>query len=96
MIFSAIVLFSGFYVFTLSSFGGTEALGYLVSFTLLVALFSNLFVLPSLLLTLDQRILTRSFKEPLLVVFDEEEDIELDKLVIEELEPEKDTYQKIE
>ena len=96
MIFSAIVLFSGFYVFTLSSFGGTEALGYLVSFTLLVALFSNLFVLPSLLLTLDKRILTKSFKEPLLVVFDEEEDIELDKLVIEELEPEKDTYQKIE
>lgn len=96
MIFSAIVLFSGFYVFTLSSFGGTEALGYLVSFTLLVALFSNLFVLPSLLLSLDQRLLTRSFKEPHLVVFDEEEDIELDKLVIEELKPEKTSYQKIE
>jgi predicted RND superfamily exporter protein len=96
MIFSAIVLFSGFYVFTLSSFGGTEALGYLVSFTLLVALFSNLFVLPSLLLTIDKRLITKSFKEPMLVVFDEEEDIELDKLVIEELEPEKDTYHKIE
>ncbi|MCF6171931.1 MAG: MMPL family transporter [Bacteroidales bacterium] len=96
MIFSAIVLFSGFYVFTLSSFGGTEALGYLVSFTLLVALFSNLFVLPSLLLTLDKRLLTKSFKEPLLEVFDEEEDIELDKLLIEELEPEKDSYQKID
>jgi predicted RND superfamily exporter protein len=96
MIFSAIVLFSGFYVFTLSSFGGTEALGYLVSFTLLIALFSNLFVLPSLLLTLDKRVLTKSFKDPLLVVFDEEEDIELDKLVIEELKSEKDTYHKIE
>ena len=96
MIFSAIVLFSGFYVFTLSSFGGTEALGYLVSFTLLVALFSNLFVLPSLLLTIDKRLLTKSFKDPLLVVFDEEEDIELDKLVIEELEPDKGSYQKIE
>jgi predicted RND superfamily exporter protein len=96
MIFSAIVLFSGFYVFTLSSFGGTEALGYLVSFTLLVALFSNLFVLPSLLLTIDKRLITKSFKEPMLEVFDEEEDIELDKLVIEELEPEKDTYHKIE
>lgn len=95
MIFSAIVLFSGFYVFTLSSFGGTEALGYLVSFTLLVALFSNLFVLPSLLLTIDKRLLTKSFKEPMLEVFDEEEDIELDKLVIEELEHEKDTYHKI-
>ena len=96
MIFSAIVLFSGFYVFTLSSFGGTEALGYLVSFTLLIALFSNLFVLPSLLLTLDKRALTKSFKDPMLVVFDEEEDIELDKLLVEELEPEHNTYQKIE
>ena len=96
MIFSAIVLFSGFYVFTLSSFGGTEALGYLVSFTLLVALFSNLFVLPSLLLTIDKRLLTKSFKEPMLEVFDEEEDIELDKLVVEELKPEKDTYHKID
>jgi len=34
MIYSAIVLFCGFYIFTFSSFGGTEALGYLVSFTL--------------------------------------------------------------
>ncbi len=96
MIFSAIVLFSGFYVFTLSSFGGTEALGYLVSFTLLIALFSNLFVLPSMLLTLDKRALAKSFKEPMLVVFDEEEDIELDKLIVEELKPEKDSYQKID
>ncbi|MEJ2594774.1 MAG: MMPL family transporter, partial [bacterium] len=98
MIYSAIVLFFGFYIFTLSSFGGTEALGYLVSFTLVVALFSNLFVLPSLLLTLDKRALTKSFNEPFLVVFDEEEDIELDKLVIEELDPREvtpDKYKKI-
>jgi len=85
MVYSAIVLFFGFYIFTLSSFGGTEALGYLVSFTLVVALLSNLFVLPSLLLSLNKRIITKSFKEPFLEVFDEEEDIELDKLVIEEL-----------
>jgi len=85
MVYSAIVLFFGFYIFTLSSFGGTEALGYLVSFTLIVALLSNLFVLPSLLLTLDKRIITKSFKEPYLEVFDEEEDIELDKLVVEEM-----------
>ena len=98
MIYSAIVLFFGFFIFTLSSFGGTEALGYLVSFTLVVALLSNLFVLPSLLLTLDKRALAKSFKEPLLVVFDEEEDIELDKLVIEELKPKNtkpDKYRQI-
>lgn len=98
MIYSAIVLFFGFFIFTLSTFGGTEALGYLISFTLVVALFSNLFVLPSLLLTLDQRAITKSFKEPYLEVFDEEEDIELDKLIIEELEPRKqkpDKYKQI-
>ena len=98
MIYSAIVLFFGFFIFTLSSFGGTEALGYLVSFTLVVALFSNLFVLPSLLLTLDKRALTKSFNEPYLVVFDEEMDIELDKLVVEELAPREaspDKYKKI-
>lgn len=89
MVYSAVVLFFGFYIFTLSSFGGTEALGYLVSFTLVIALLSNLFVLPSLLLTLDKRIITKSFREPYLVVFDEEEDIELDKLIIKELEPKK-------
>lgn len=99
MIYSAIVLFFGFYIFTLSSFGGTEALGYLVSFTLLVALFSNLFVLPSLLLTLDKRAITKAFKEPHLEVFDEEEDIELDELIVEELkskEPKPDNYKKIQ
>jgi hydrophobe/amphiphile efflux-3 (HAE3) family protein len=100
MIYSAIVLFFGFSMFTFSSFGGTEALGYLVSFTLLVALFSNLFVLPSLLLTIDKRLLTKSFKEPLMEVFDEEEDIELDKLIIEELgedkkKKKKDQYKKL-
>ncbi len=86
MIYSAIVLFFGFSIFTLSKFGGTEALGYLVSFTLLVALFANLFILPSLLLTMDKRAITKAFKEPFMEVFDEEEDIELDKLVIEEME----------
>jgi predicted RND superfamily exporter protein len=83
MIYSSIVLFFGFAIFTQSTFGGTEAMGYLVSFTLVVAVLSNLFVLPSLLLSLDRRITTKSFKEPLIHVFDEEDDIELDELEIE-------------
>ncbi|NOY50280.1 MAG: MMPL family transporter [Chlorobi bacterium] len=85
MIYSALVLFFGFFIFTLSSFGGTEALGYLVSFTLFVALFSNIFVLPSLLLSFDNKLLTKSFRQPVVEVFDEEEDIEIAKLVKEEL-----------
>lgn len=83
MIYSSVVLFFGFAIFTQSSFGGTEAMGYLIAFTLLMALLSNLFVLPTLLLSLDRRITTKRFKEPLLILFDEEEDIELDDLEIE-------------
>lgn len=83
MIYSAVVLFFGFAIFILSSFGGTEALGYLVSFTLITAMLSNLFVLPSLLMTLDRWSTTRAFKEPLLEILDEEADIDLDQLKIE-------------
>lgn len=84
MVYSSIVLFFGFGIFIMSSFGGTQALGYLVSFTLLVALIANLFLLPSLLLSLDRKITTRAFtSEPLLEILDEEHDLELDDLEIE-------------
>lgn len=83
MIYTSIVLFFGFAIFTVSTFGGTVALGILVSITLLVAMIANLLLLPSLLLALEKLITTKSFKEPLLSVFDEEEDIELDELEIE-------------
>lgn len=73
MIYSSIVLFFGFAIFTLSTFGGTEAMGFLVSFTLLIAVLSNLFVLPSLLLSLDKRITTRNFEEPIIDIFEEDE-----------------------
>ena len=89
MIFSATVLFFGFYIFTFSSFGGTEALGYLVSFTLLIALLTNLIVLPSMLLSLDKWLLTKSFKKGEREVFVEEKHDELDKVVSEELENKK-------
>lgn len=83
MIYSSVVLFLGFAIFIFSTFEGIEAMGYLVSFTLIAAVLSNLFLLPSLLLTLDKRITTKLFEEPLLDIFDEEEDIELDDLEIE-------------
>jgi len=86
MIYSSVVLVFGFGIFILSSFGGTEALGYLIAFTLLVALLCNLFILPSLLLTMDYLITTRKFEEPLIEIFDEEIDIELDDLEIENLD----------
>ncbi len=83
MMYTSIVLFCGFSLFVFSDFGGTQALGLLVSFTLLVAMFTNLIVLPSLLLSFDKSLTTRSFDEPMLDILDEEADIELDALRLE-------------
>jgi predicted RND superfamily exporter protein len=44
-----------------SEFGGTKALGLLISVTLLVAMFSNLILLPSLLLTFERSLTTKEF-----------------------------------
>ena len=83
MMYTSIILFFGFGIFSLSGFGGTVSLGILVSITLLAAMFSNLIILPSLLLTLDKRITNKAFKEPLLQIYDEDEDIDLDELKID-------------
>ncbi|GAC1301491.1 MAG: MMPL family transporter [Mucilaginibacter sp.] len=55
MIYIAIVLFFGFGIFTFSTFGSTRALGILLSVTLLVAMISNLTLLPAFLLSLESR-----------------------------------------
>ncbi|MCK4663316.1 MAG: MMPL family transporter [Bacteroidales bacterium] len=80
MIYTSTVLFFGFGIFTLSSFGGTASLGMLVSITLLLAMLSNLVLLPSLLLSLEKAMTTKAFKEPLLQIFEEEEDIDINEL----------------
>ena len=49
MIYIALILFFGFGIFAASSFGGTAALGILISITLLMALIFNLMLLPALL-----------------------------------------------
>jgi uncharacterized protein len=59
MMYTFVVLFFGFIIFTASSFGGTQALGYLIAFTLLVALMSNLYLMPTVLLSLHKRILVK-------------------------------------
>jgi len=83
MIYTAVILFAGFFIFTASSFGGTSALGVLISVTLLIAMLSNLIFLPTLLLSLEKRIITRAFmKEPLIQVFDEDVDVELSDLEV--------------
>jgi uncharacterized protein len=83
MIYSSTVLFFGFGIFVFSSFGGTQALGFLISFTLLVAGALNLFILPALLLTFNKWSTTRKFEEPMFEIFEDDADIELDELEIE-------------
>jgi len=82
MMYTSIVLFFGFGMFALSGFEGTRALGVLVSLTLLVAMFSNLVLLPSLLLGFERWVTTKAFSEPFLELIDEEEDIELEELEV--------------
>ncbi len=65
MFYTSIVLFFGFSVFMISSFGGTVALGGLVSLTLVFAMLSNLILLPVLLLSLEKTIANeKEFIEP--------------------------------
>ena len=74
MFYTSIVLFFGFLVFTVSSFGGTIALGGLVSITLLLAMVSNLLLLPSLLLTFEDKIANKEvLKEPSIKIIPQEE-----------------------
>jgi predicted RND superfamily exporter protein len=72
MIYTSIVLVLGFSVFMVSSFGGTQALGMLVSTTLFIAMFFNMIVLPSLLLVLDKYVVTKAFKSEPVIDIDEE------------------------
>ncbi|WP_179334288.1 efflux RND transporter permease subunit [Winogradskyella costae] len=81
MIYTSIVLFFGFSVFTISSFGGTVALGALVSITLLFAMLSNLLLLPSLLLSLERNIANKEvLRKPSINIIASEDDNEDKKL----------------
>ena len=65
MFYTSIVLFFGFAVFMSSNFGGTVALGGLVSVTLLFAMLANLILLPSLLISLEDSVSNEKvIKEP--------------------------------
>ena len=86
MIYTSIVLFCGFIIFAFSEFGGTVALGILTSTTLLFAMFTNLILLPSLLLIFDDGKYS-SDERPLIEHYDEfyteSEDEEIDLGLIE-------------
>jgi len=72
MTYTSIVLFFGFSIFIASEFGGTVALGLLVSITLFFAMMANLLLLPSLLLGMADRINRKNFMEPAIHLVDDE------------------------
>ncbi len=88
IIYTSIVLFAGFIIFAFSDFGGTIALGILTSTTLVISMFTNLILLPALILTFDKQ--KKSQREKLLIDdFDvsfygehEDEEIDLSKIKI--------------
>ena len=80
MFYTSVVLFAGFSVFMLSSFGGTIALGGLIAITLAFGMLSNLMLLPALVLSLNKSLANaQEFQEPAINIIDteeEEEDLE--------------------
>jgi uncharacterized protein len=81
IIYTSIVLFAGFIIFAFSDFGGTVALGLLTSTTLVISMFTNLILLPALIITFDK---PRKSKEHLLIddfdatFYGEQDDEEID------------------
>lgn len=75
MFYTSFVLLFGFSVFTLSDFGGTVALGGLVSITLLFGMLTNLILLPSLVLSLNRSIANeQELKEPTIDILENDDD----------------------
>jgi predicted RND superfamily exporter protein len=77
IIYTSLILIAGFGVFILSQFDGTKSLGYLTSITLLVAMVTNLTLLPALLLWMDKVIEKKNIAATFLMGEDENDVIKL-------------------
>jgi hypothetical protein len=55
IIYTSLVLIAGFVIFCFSGFGGTQALGWLTSLTLVMATLTNLIFLPALLIAISPK-----------------------------------------
>jgi uncharacterized protein len=89
IIYTSIVLFAGFIIFAFSDFGGTVALGLLTSTTLIISMFTNLILLPALIMTFDKPKKRKNAEHLLIDEFDpgfysehEDEEIDLNKIKI--------------
>lgn len=71
MVYTSIILFCGFSIFAASSFGGTVALGVLMSLTLLISMFTNIILLPAILLSIHKKSMKKEIiEEPLIDIED--------------------------
>jgi len=80
IIFTGLILFAGFLIFCFSGFGGTRALGWLTSLTLILAMITNLTILPALLLWMEKAILKKEESDQTLWKNLDEDDINLEEL----------------
>jgi uncharacterized protein len=55
IVYTSLVLIAGFVIFCFSGFGGTQALGWLTSLTLVMATLTNLIFLPALLIVISRK-----------------------------------------
>ena len=89
MIYTSVILFAGFIIFSASEFISTTMLGVLTSTTLLIAMFANLIVLPALLMVFDDG-KRRKDSHPLIEHYeefyqeDEDEEIDLELISMKE------------
>ncbi|HEX5170396.1 MAG TPA: MMPL family transporter, partial [Cyclobacteriaceae bacterium] len=93
IMYTSIALFAGFIIFAFSDFGGTVALGLLTSTTLVISMFTNLILLPALIMTFDrprrkkgERLLIDEF-DPSFYGESEDEEIDLSKIKIHNRHP---------
>ncbi len=76
MFYTSIVLFFGFITFVSSSFGGIVSLGILVSVTLVIAMLSNLILLPTLLMSVARKGSNTGFNKPIISIYAADEENE--------------------
>ncbi|MCL6523016.1 MAG: MMPL family transporter [Thermoflavifilum sp.] len=86
IVYTGLILFAGFMIFGFSAFGGTQALGLLTSLTLILAMISNLTILPAMLLWLEKSLKRKARHQQLWPTIDEEKDIPLKALGLDRLE----------
>jgi predicted RND superfamily exporter protein len=84
IIYTSLILLAGFMIFSFSEFGGTKALGWLTSLTLLMAMITNLTILPALLLWMEKALLKKARKKELWNTLDEERDMDMSELGLKE------------